>query len=111
MKKIAKKEEIRELTSAEKTFLIDMLQEKVNLLQEQVSRLNAKVKNLEDQKSKNSRNSSKPPSSDQNKPKKTTSSKPKSNKKPGGQPGHKGHYLKKRDNPDEIVRLEVSSSG
>lgn len=109
MKKIAKKEEIRKLTSTEKTFLIDMLQEKVNLLQEQVSRLNAKVKNLEDQKSKNSRNSSKPPSSDQNKPKKTTSSKPKSDKKPGGQPGHKGHYLKKKENPDEIIRLEVSS--
>ena len=109
MKKIVKKEEIRELTSAEKTFLIDMLQEKNNLLEEQVKRLNARLKQLEDQKSKNSRNSSKPPSSDQNKPKKTTSSKPKSNKKPGGQPGHKGHYLKKSDNPDETVRLEVSS--
>ena len=109
MKKAVKKEEIREMTSTEKAFLIDILQEKINLLQEQVHRLNAKLKNLEDQKSKNSKNSSKPPSSDQNKPKKTTSSRPKSDKKPGGQPGHKGHHLKKRAKPDEIIRLEVSS--
>lgn len=109
MKKTVKKEEIREMTSTEKTVFIEMLHEKINLLQEQVHRLNAKLKNLEDQKSKNSKNSSKPPSSDQNKPKKTTSSRPKSDKKPGGQPGHKGHHLKKNDEPDEIIRLEVSS--
>ena len=109
MKKTIKKAEIRELCSSEKTVLIDMLQEQNNLQKEQINRLQARLKKLEDQKSKNSRNSSKPPSSDQNKQKRTTSSKPKSDKKPGGQPGHKGHHLKKRNDPDEIVRLEVSS--
>jgi transposase len=108
MAKIIEKSEIQGLCSAEKSVVIDMLQEQNLLLQEQVNRLKARLKKLEDQNSKNSNNSSKPPSSDINKPKKTTSSKKKSGKKSGGQPGHKGHYLKQSESPDKIVKLEVS---
>ena len=92
MAKTLKKPEIQGLSSAEKSVVIDMLQEQNLLLQEQVERLKARLKKLEDQNSKNSRNSSKPPSSDINNPKRTTSSKNKSGKKPGGQPGHKAYY-------------------
>lgn len=52
---------------------------------------------------KNSRNSSVPPSKDQNRPPKTKSLREKSNKKVGGQPGHKGSTLKMTENPDKIV--------
>ena len=43
---------------------------------------------------KNSNNSDLPPSSDFNKPTKYKSLRKKSNKKKGGQKGHKGHFLK-----------------
>ncbi|MBI5207109.1 MAG: transposase, partial [Candidatus Firestonebacteria bacterium] len=52
----------------------------------------------------NSRNSSKPPSIDRNRKR---PEKVKGEKKPGGQKGHDGITLKKVDNPDEIVHLEV----
>jgi len=107
MKKTLTKEVIRELGSAEKTIVIEMLQEQVNLLKEEVSRLKTKMKNLEGQIAKNSNNSSKPPSSDTKKPNKTTSSRKKSDKKPGGQPGHKGHHLAMKATPDETVVLSV----
>lgn len=108
MKKTIKKAEIRELCSSEKTVIIEMLQEQINLQKEEINRLKAKLKNLEGQISKNSKNSSKPPSSDINKPQKTTSSKKKSGKKPGGQPGHKGANLAMRKNPEHIIILAVN---
>jgi len=107
MKKTIKRSAVRELGSSEKTILIDMLQEQVILLKEKNKRLETRLKHVEGQIAKNSKNSSKPPSSDINKPKKTTSSKEKSGKKPGGQPDHKGHHLKMSKTPDEIIRLEV----
>ena len=67
-----------------------------------------RIKELEDQIAKNSRNSSKPPSSDGLNHKKTESLRPKSNRKTGGQPGHKGHKLELRSDPDQVIlhRLE-----
>jgi len=64
-------------------------------LNEQASR----IKELEDQISKNSRNSSKPPSTDQfkdsdKKPRTPKSLRSKTNRKSGGQQGHKGNTLK-----------------
>ncbi len=52
---------------------------------------------------KDSHNSSMPPASDI--VKKNQSLRTKSNRKPGGQVGHKGHTLKFSDNPDEIIKL------
>lgn len=54
---------------------------------------------------KNSRNSSLPPSNDENRPKCNQSLRKPSGKKPGGQKGHKGSYLKASGNPDEIIEL------
>lgn len=67
---------------------IDFLQERVN--------------ELERQKAKDSHNSSLPPSSDRfvRPPK---SLRQKSGKKPGGQPGHRGHHLQPVKIPDEVV--------
>ena len=52
----------------------------------------------------NSTNSSKPPSSDPNREKKT---RPKTGRKKGGQKGHVGTTLKKVDDPDHIVPIQV----
>lgn len=69
----------------------------------------ARIKELEDQLSKNSGNSSKPPSSDglnKPSPKSSTSGKPK-DRKAGGQPKHQGTTLEMSDNPAHIVAHTV----
>ena len=68
-----------------------VLQGQVEALTNEVERLRLRVKELEGQASKNSKNSSKPPSSDGLK--KTTSLRVASGKKPGGQTGHVGKTL------------------
>jgi len=113
MPKRDKKTDVSHLDSADKTVVIHLLQEHVNLLEEKNKRLATRLKVLEGTLSKNSSNSSKPPSSDKNnsrkKPKKTTSSRKKSGKKAGGQPGHKGSTLEMSAKPDEIRLLPVAS--
>jgi len=70
-----------------------------------ISELKERVKSLEDQQSKNSRNSSKPPSTDNFiKPK---SLRRRSGRSPGGQKGHPGHTLKMVENPEHIVPHQV----
>lgn len=64
--------------------------------------LKARIKELEDQISKNSRNSSKPPSSDAFAKRAPKSRRVKSGRKAGGQGGHKGTNLKLVDSPDKI---------
>jgi len=74
-----------------------------------VQKLEARVKELEDQLSKNSRNSSKPSSTDGfNKPA-PKSLRKKSGKKAGGQKGHKGHTLKMTSTPDHTIFHEVNN--
>src|SRR5258708_37745123 len=80
-------------------------------MQEQISCLTQKVKDLQDRLAKNSHNSSLPPSSDRfvRQPK---SLRTKSEKKTGGQEGHQGTTLQFSDVPDEVIehRVAVCSS-
>lgn len=66
-----------------------------------IQQLESRIKELEDQISKNSRNSSKPPSSDGLSKPSPKSRRSKSGRKAGGQMGHKGINLKLVDLPDE----------
>ena len=74
-----------------------MLEEKVAYLLEQIQGLSIK---------KDSSNSSLAPSSDIFK--KNKSLRKKSNRKSGGQPGHKGHTLEMRSAPDKTIELKSS---
>jgi transposase len=76
-----------------------------------IAQLTDRIKELESQRSKNSRNSSKPPSSDGYGKPKPKNSRKKSGKPSGGQPGHKGHTLEQVDEPDEIVEHSVDHCG
>ena len=75
------------------------------LLQKYIA-LEARVKELENQLSKDSHNSSKPPSSDGFK-KKTKSLRKKSGRSVGGQKGHRGSNLKMVEKPDHTIKHEV----
>ena len=78
------------------------LQGQVEILTNEVERLRLRIKELEGQASKNSKNSSKPPSSDGLK--KTTSLRVAPGKKPGGQAGHACKTLAQTDTPDIVVQ-------
>lgn len=87
------------------------LSRQVDVLQARTVELEARVKDLEGQLAKNSRNSSKPPSSDG--PKKPPRSlRQRGKRKPGGQKGHPGHTLEMVDDPDHTVvhRVETCSA-
>ncbi len=73
-----------------------------------INALEKRVKELEDQISKDSNNSSKPPSSNEFN-KKPKSVRGKSGLKAGGQKGHKGTTLKTSEKPDEIKEHKVCS--
>ena len=74
-------------------------------VEELEAKLNEALKRLEkyEKPEKNSGNSSLPSSTDKNK--KFYSPRGKSNKKPGGQKGHKGYAKTLYDNPDKIVEV------
>jgi transposase len=77
-----------------------------------IAELEAVVMELRAQLDQNSRNSSRPPSSDgYAKPTadKNRSLRRRSGRNPGGQPGHQGHHLERREDPDRAVlhRVEV----
>jgi transposase len=77
-----------------------------------IAELEAVVAELRARLDQNSRNSSRPPSSDgYGKPSadRNRSLRRRSGRKPGGQHGHEGHHLERREDPDRAVlhRLEV----
>ena len=81
--------------------LVQTLCSIINKQEPRIAELEERVKSLEDQINKNSRNSSKPPSSDPFR--KSKGLRKKSGKSVGGQKGHKGHTLKMVDSPDQVV--------
>jgi transposase len=87
-------------------ILVYTLLGSVDELQRGVSQLQERMRQLEEQVGKNSRNSSKPPSSDPPHVKKAPP-KEKGKRKQGGQPGHKGHGRSLKP-PEEVTRFEVS---
>jgi transposase len=82
----------------------------IQQMQEQIACLTQQVKDLQDQRAKDSHTSSLPPSSDRfvRQPK---SLRQKSGKKSGGQPGHRGSSLQFSSTPDEIIELPVEVCG
>jgi len=98
------REEILALYEEGPEAIITVIQTLCSIINKQAARiveLEERVKSLEDQINKNSRNSSKPPSTD-------TFRKIKSQRKPsgrpvGGQKGHKGHTLEMTEKPDHKI--------
>ena len=85
------------------SIIISVHQEAIAQRDETIQALEQRIKELEAQLNQNSRNSSRPPSSDG--PKKPRTNKGgKKEKKPGGQPGHKGTTLKMA--PSEEAQIE-----
>ena len=80
-----------------------------SFFEQKLSEKDRRTKELEDQLSKNSQNSSKPPSTDKpyNKPA-PKSRRVKTGKKMGGQQGHKGTNLKMLESPDGYVHHQVN---
>ena len=77
------------------------------IYESRIEKLEARIKELEDQLSTNSKNSSKPPSSDGYKKPSPKSLRQKTGRKAGGQKGHKGHNLKMTTHPDQIILHQV----
>lgn len=93
-----------QLEQLDKETLINVLLQQ----QHHIAELSQRVKILEDQVAKQSRNSSKPPSSDGLSKPKTRSLRRSEGRKPGGQEGHQGHTLEMKAEPDHI---EIHSLG
>jgi transposase len=93
---------LNELSRDELVAIILAQQEQIATLTDQVTRLTARVKELEDRLGKDSHNSSKPPSSDGLR-KKPRSQRGKSGRPSGGQQGHPGRTLEFAEEPDEVV--------
>jgi transposase len=81
---------------------IHALEQQVRELTLRLDGSEQQVKHLEDQLTRNSRNSSKPPSSDGFKKPAPKSLREKSARPSGGQPGHTGQTLAMVENPDRI---------
>lgn len=81
----------------------------VNQLIAVIQHLEARVQTLEDQLTKHSGNSSKPPSSDGLSKPRPHNLRTASGKRPGGQPGHPGHTLELVEQPQHLCVHSVTS--
>lgn len=80
----------------------------VSLFSECFSEFENRIRELELQAKKNSKNSHKPPSTDGLQKPVTKSLREKTGRKTGGQPGHKGHTLRQVEHPDHVVVYPVT---
>ena len=110
--KLKKREPFLEYTTDQLNAIYDSGKEVtvnfIKILIDKINHLEARVQELEEQISKDSHNSSKPPSSDgfskpAAKPKKTK------RRKPGGQKGHEGKTLRMVDRADHVIVHGVKS--
>jgi transposase len=87
--------------------LPEVAQALILALQAQIQELEARVRELEARVGQNSQNSSQPPSSDPPAVGRPKRDRPSSGRKPGGQPGHRGHYRNQYPNTEvaEVVAL------
>lgn len=88
---------------------ITALREECQHLRERNVELEELVKQLTARLNQNSRNSSWPSSRDKSRKPKPTSQRKRSNRKTGGQKGHRGYTLKMTKTPDEIIVHQPSN--
>ncbi|MFQ5641911.1 MAG: IS66 family transposase [bacterium] len=83
--------------------IIHLLTDQLQQQEHTIAILNERVKQLEDQKAKDSHNSSNPPSSDRGRKKSKRNLRKKSDRSAGGQKGHQGSTLKMVATPDKEI--------
>lgn len=98
------------LSYAELEVLVAAQAQRIGELEARLAERDAVIRELRERLDQNSRNSSKPPSSDgyakqsaEKNSKKKWSLRRRSGRKPGGQKGHRGHHLQRREDPDRTV--------
>jgi len=99
-------EDVQDLDQARRIITLLVRQNKI--LVETIKTLSNRVKELEAEQSKNSKNSSKPPSNDGDSKPQPKSLRTTSGKKSGGPPGHQGHRLERTSTPDNIEYHEAT---
>jgi transposase len=105
------REEFQEIYEAGPEATYSLIQRLWSMQSEAIQALEARVRELEDRRAKDSHNSGKPPSSDGLKRKPKSLRQP-SGKKSGGQKGHPGKTLEFADAPDErIVHAPLQCEG